>query len=109
VACPFLDCIVVCKNVKNNVDAKESKKEEEKGKDDKLRGKENGVGSGVDLQAEGNSTCLCQPSTFIVLFRKLYVTSFLLLPYSYRVTRVLMHSFLLTWIWKACFKVDSAW
>jgi hypothetical protein len=40
------------------VDEKESKKEEKKGKDEKVRGKKNGVGSGVDLQAEGNSTFL---------------------------------------------------
>jgi len=45
------------------VDEKESKKEENKGKDEKVGGKENGVGSGVEVQAEGNSTFLflCDP------------------------------------------------
>jgi len=38
------------------VGEKESKKEEKKGIDEKVGGEENGVGSGVEVQAEGNST-----------------------------------------------------
>ena len=50
---PSLTASFECKDVKNNVDKKESKKEEKQGKDDKVGGKENGVGSGVEVQAEG--------------------------------------------------------
>lgn len=48
-------------------------------KDDKVGGKENGVGSGVEVQAEGKQYVFISlwSHTFIVFFRKLFVTSFL--------------------------------
>lgn len=63
-ACPFLDCIVVsARTLRKMWRKRESKKEEKKGKDDKMGSKENGVGSGVEVQAEDNSRFLflCHP------------------------------------------------
>jgi hypothetical protein len=56
-ACPFLDCIVVSVGTLRIMWMKRRvRRRRKKGKDEKVRGKENGVGSGVEVQAEGNST-----------------------------------------------------